>query len=198
MVTKSTGRPRGRPRKSVASPAVRPAHSPSMPLANDPDRWALAFVERGIRAGTAQGISELRIIDTFVSLKRGGLLRTPDNLERFRSGRPFRVWTPPLRLPPWRVKQGLSDRCESWRYKNAFRPYVDDFRSKLRRYRKRDDDARRLRTMADIWEICLRGNRVDKARRLAASIGETKHLEEILRPSFFTYAARPVGRPLFP
>ena len=198
MVSKPTGRPRGRPRKSVVSLAAGPVGRPFKPLARDPNRWALAFVERAIRAGAAAGYSELRIIDTFVTGQFGRIVETPENLERLRRDQLLYVWMRGSRLPPWRMKQSPSDRCETWRYKNAFRPFIDDLRRKLRRHRGRNDDANRLRTMADILEICLIGKRIDKARRLAASIGEAEYFEEKLRPSCFPYADRPLGRPIFP
>ncbi len=167
-----------------------------MALAADPARWELAFVERGIRAGAAQGIKKLRIIDTFVTLKfvTAGdalIVEHSDNLELFRRDLPF--WVRKLDdkgSPP------ESNRPRTWRYGNAFRPFIDDCGRKLRRYHKREDDAARLQTMANIWEICLRGNRIDKARRLAASIGEVEFFEEEMRPRFFPYAAPLMGRPI--
>ncbi len=196
MVSKPTGRPRGRPRKSVASPA-RPVGRPPMPLADDPDRWALAFVERAIRATAAQGIKELRIIDTYVTWQLGVPVVDAANLDRlepYRRGRPgFWVW-----MPESKHLAALKCSPAPWRYEHAFRPYIDDLRARLRRYRRRDDDARRLRIMADVWEICLRGNRIDKARRLAASIGEAEFFEEEMRPRHFPYAAPLMGCPIFP
>jgi hypothetical protein len=167
-----------------------------MPLANDPNRWELAFVERGIRAAAAQGIKGLRVIDTFVTLdfaKRGiaKIVETPENLECFARDQPYRVWMPDKRLPPESYRYGI------WRYRNSFRPFIDDLRRKLCRYRKREDDAKRLQTMADIWELCLLGKRVDKARRLAALIGEAEHFEEEMCPRYFPYAAR-LTAPDFP
>jgi hypothetical protein len=135
-------------------------------------------------------MKELPIIETVVALAVGAIDPTPENLARFARRQPFQVWAPGLRLPPSRLKQSPSDACESWRYKNAFRPYVDGLRGKLRRYR-RSADARRLRTMADIWEICLcrDAGGIEEARRLAASISEAEHFEEKMRPCYFPDAA---------
>jgi hypothetical protein len=169
-----------------------------MPLAKDPQRWALAVLERGIRAGKAVGKSELHMIDTYVTMTRGKIIETPDNLERFARGDPFYCWTTPDLLPPWRIQQDPSAKTRSPRYENAFRPHIDNLRTgPLRRYRSRTDDAHRLRIMAGIVEICLGGKRIDKARRLASSIGESEYFEERIRPHHFPYAGPLEGYPIF-
>jgi hypothetical protein len=198
MVSTPTGRNRGRPRKHPAK-AVRPsAGRPYVPLAEDPQRWALAFLERGILAGKAKGLSESQTIDTYVTMTRGKIVETTDNLERRARGEPFFCWTMPDLLPPWRIQQDPSAKTRSPRYKNAFSPHIDNLRTgPLRRYRNRSDDANRLRIMADIVELCLRGKRIDKARRLAVSIDETEYFEEKLRPLNFSYAGPLQGRPIF-
>ncbi len=173
-----------------------------MALADDPDRWELGFVHRAARAAAAQRICELRIIDTFVTLRfvvhgDARIIEHPDNnLESHRRGRPdVWVWMP--KSKHLAALKSYNERLPApWRYQNAFRPVIDDLRAKLRRYRQREEDARRLGTMADIWEICLCGKRIDKARRLAASIGEAGFFEEKMRPRYFPYAAPLMGRPI--
>jgi hypothetical protein len=189
MASNPTGRKRGRPRKHPAKAKRPSAGRPYVPLAEDPQRWALAFLERGIRAGKAVGLTELHMIDTYVTMTRGKIVARPENLERLARDEPFYCWTTPELLPPWRIQQGPSARTRDDRYENAFRPHIDNLRTgPLRRYRNRSDDANRLRIMADIVEICLGGKRIDKARRLAASIDETEYFEERIRPHHFAYA----------
>jgi hypothetical protein len=198
MASKATGRKRGRPRRHPAKQKRSSAGRPYIPLAEDPQRWSLAFLERGIRAGKAVGLSESRIIDTYVTMTRGKIVETSENLKLLAREEPFYCWTTPELLPPWRVQQDPSAKTRSPRYENAFSPHIDNLRTgPLRRYRNRPDDVNRLHTMADIVELCLRGKRVDKARRLSASIGETQYFEEHLRPLNFPYAGLLEGSPIF-
>jgi len=180
-VSNPTGRPRGRPRKSVASPAARLRGRPQEPLANDPNRYALAIFEAHLRGADVHGISELRMAETLVGIAFGAVVQTPDNFERLACGQPYQVWMPPVKLPPWRLKQDPSERGENWRYGNAFRPWADDLRRKLRRLRKgQNDDANWLRAMSLAWYICLQGNgdKVEDARQLARSVGESEYFEK--------------------
>ncbi len=172
-----------------------------MPLADAPDRWDLAFVERGIRAGRAEGIPQLRIIDTFVTWQRGKRVEKAsdlDRLEPLRRGRPgLWMWMPETESKHLAALEDCNKRPPApWRYQHAFRPHIDDLRAKLRRYRRRPDDAARLRVMVDIMELCLLGTKVDKARRLAASLGEAEYFEEKMRPRFFPYVGPLMGRPI--
>jgi hypothetical protein len=196
MVSKPTGKPRGRPRGSKPPPMAGRYGRRPLPLAKDPRRWELAFIERATRVGSVLKIPELRIIDTFVTLQF--LLKgkakivdfSDDNLESHRRGRPgFWIW-----MPNSKHLAALQNPHGSY-WGNAFRPYIENMGKKLREYRKRSDDARRLQLMADIWELCLLGKRVDKARRLAASIREVEYFEEKMRPKYFSYAAPLSGRP---
>jgi hypothetical protein len=167
-----------------------------MPLAKDSARWELAFVERATRVGAAMRIPELRIVDTFVTLRLGRIVERPEYLESRRRNRPgCWVWMPNSKHLA-ALELYNTRPSPPWRYENAFRPIIDDLRKTLRRYRNRTIDARRLQIMADIWELCLCGKRIDKARRLAASIGEADHFEEKMRPQYFPYAAPLDGRPI--
>jgi hypothetical protein len=159
-----------------------------MPLAKDPDRWELAFVERAIRVGAVLGIAELRIIDTYVTRKLGTIVLNPldlGRLEPLRRGRPgFWMWMPESKHLA--ALQMRNKRLPApWRYEHAFRPPIDDVGRTLRRYRRREEDARQLQAMIDVWEICLGGDvaEIEDARRLALS-------EEKKRPRFFPDIAR--------
>jgi hypothetical protein len=182
MVSKRTGMPRGRPQKHALPLEKRSRGRPPKPLATDPDRYALALFEAHIRVAADAGMSELRMAETLTGLAYGLIVPTRENIDRLLRGEPFLVEMQPWRLPPWRLKQGPSERSESWRLGNAFRPYADDLRRKLLRLRN-GEDAQWLGTMASIWDICLRQqvDRIEDARRLAASI---EYFEKELLPRY--------------
>jgi hypothetical protein len=161
-----------------------------MPLSKDPDKWELAFIERGIRAGKAEGMRELHMIDQYVTAKYGVPVDRPNHLELYRRGRPG-IW---MHMPRSKHLAALEENNRrppaQWRYEHAFRPIIDDLRRKLRRYRKPGPDACRLTTMADIIELCMCGA-YDEARRLASSIDESAYLEGKLLPKCFPHAIWP-------
>jgi hypothetical protein len=42
--------------------------------------------------------------------------------------------------------------------------------------------------MAEIWDLCLRGKKIAKARWFAESIDEGAYFENTMRPKYFPYA----------
>jgi hypothetical protein len=178
MDTPRTGRPRGRPRKEVEAKPRRARGRPRQPLAQNPKRYALAVFEAALRRGAAYGISELRVAETLVASAFGAVVRTPENLAELTNGRPFRVWMPSFRLDEQNV--GVN-----WRHGNAFRPWADDLRRKLRRLRcSGNEDAKWLEAMSKSWQICLDGTieRLEEAQRLAESVGEREYFQKYWRP----------------
>jgi hypothetical protein len=138
----------------------------------------LALCEAAVRRGARHGISELKIVETFAALAFGKIVPTPNNLAAALTGGRFCVWMPPFKLDERNA--GLS-----YRHGNAFRPWVDDLRRKLRRLRRSNaDDARWLVAMGRAWDICLDGaiERLDEAQRLAEAVGEREHFQMRMRP----------------
>jgi hypothetical protein len=155
---------------------------PVEPLADNPQRWELAFVERGIRAAVAEGMSPLRAIDTYVTWRAvlSGVAQThhqDDNLESHRRGRPgdwvIMTKPSPTLLKMLKAKHEEDSEWE-WHSENAFRPEIRSMEKKLSRIRENDPD--RLRVMVDVCELYLSG-KVGEARQLAASIREAENFE---------------------
>jgi hypothetical protein len=183
MVTKPTGRPRGRPRKNGQPKPMGRRGRPRRPVSTDPNRYAFAIFELCIQDAKKRGISELAVVETLVGLAFGAVVPTSENLARAAGGVAHRVWMPPYKLPPWRLKQDPSEPAECWRYGNAFRPWADDLRRNLRRLRKGPDGAW-LRAMTSALLLCCEGeiHKIDEACAHAASVGESAYFEEHLRP----------------
>jgi hypothetical protein len=152
-------------------------------VSTHPNRYAFAFFELCIQDAKERGFSELTVVETLVGVAFGAVVPTPENLARAAGGVAHRVWMPPYKLPPWRLKQDLSETAECWRYGNAFRPWADDLRRNLRRLREGPDRAW-LRAMTSALRLCCEGeiDKLDEARTLAASVGESAYFEEHMRP----------------
>jgi len=93
MVSKPTGRKRGKPKK---------------PFAQDPDRWDLALVERHVLAGVLRGYSELQMHDLLATLAAGAIVRNRENIARFEAELPTLFWMPPHKKFPQRRPIGPS------------------------------------------------------------------------------------------
>jgi hypothetical protein len=178
MTTPKTGGSRGRPVGGVM---------------DHPDRYALAMFDakvaiakaRGKVRGKARGVSERAVLKTLLAFAIGKVVPTPDNLAALSQGLPFRMWTLPLRLPPKELKR---DRVEDERYRDALTPYVADLQHQLRNLRTRND-------WRGVWHRKMRGvyvlvmlrdgdaaAKIDLARQLAASVGESGFFEKELVP----------------
>jgi hypothetical protein len=132
MVTKPTGRPRGRPTKPKAIEPKRARGRPAKTLANDPDRYFFAVAQANIDAGKQHGFAERRIADTYVSLRYGRVLQWSKNLEAFALGHPYQVvFKHRLRG----LVGAVGEQCAGWLNRNAFRPYADGLRLRLRKIR---------------------------------------------------------------
>jgi hypothetical protein len=188
MVTKPTGRPRGRTPKPAApkGPVGRPG------FASDSERWGLATVECIVQNGIRGGLSEAAVLDMAATIRFGFVLPTPENAEALRHGLPLRfglISSKLDRLPLNRRKQDPADPHEP-RHKNAFTLIAHDLGRTLRKLRKRD--GARLQTMVDVLN-CYRGGEVAEAQRLAASIGESAYFEKVLLLRYAPGAARVSG-----
>lgn len=175
-MTKPTGKPRGRPPKPVTPLITRLRGRPRKPLARDSNRYALAIFEAFLRAASVRGISELVIVELLAGLAFGEI--TPENIARAARGEAYSVWMPPFKLDEHNV--GIN-----WRSGNAFRPWADDLRRKLRRLRTaQNEDSEWLRSMSLAWYICLMGGAeyVANARRFAETAGEQEYFEQIMHP----------------
>ena len=147
-----------------------------------PDRFALAQFEAQIAIGKDRGLKERPVIRNLVALAIGEPIPTPDNLDRMLRKLPFRVWTPPLKLPKDQLNRV---RVDDERFRDAFTPYVEDLHRQLRVLRTKDDSRGAWhRIMAKVFRIFIEGDaaKLDQARRLAASVGEGAFFERELAP----------------
>ncbi len=189
MVSKPTGRKRGRPRKPIPLRLNRDRGRPRVTLANDPYRWQLAVLEYdALKLIAATGCGVMAAHETLATWRHGKIERTPENLAKFANGQPYSVWMPEHKKFRISSDDTFTERQRDgwpWRNKNPFRPIADQLRKKLARYRKQD--GARLDIMVQIWGLCLSGppEAVNEARRLAASIGEGEHFENEMRPICF-------------
>jgi hypothetical protein len=160
---------------------------PPRPLAENPEQLELAFVERGIRANVAKGISPLQTISDYVTWQavlRGiarPVYRQDDNLESHRRRRPG-DWIKMTKVSPRLLKmiedKHIKDSTWEWDSRNVFRPEIISMEQKLRRVRK--NDSERLQVLVDICELYLSGE-IGEARQLASSIGQVENFERELR-----------------
>jgi hypothetical protein len=175
MVTKPTGRPRGRPRKTLVRVEMpkRPRGRPHMPVSKDPKRQAYAIYKAGVERAAEAGISEQRVAET---LLRG---------ERVC----FQLIYDPKAVPARKRWSRLNDESADWRNRNAFRPHADDLRRRVRHIEKRGGaDREWLRKMVRIWRICLSRDRqlLREAAQLAEEIGETDVWQNRMLPEYFS------------
>jgi hypothetical protein len=190
MVTKPTGRPRGRPKKPDQPKPKKVRGRPPQPLAANPDRYALAYFEAHFLGAALHRdrVSELQVAEQLAAQVYGETVQTPENLASKARGERYQVW-----MPPFRLDQRPYDGAPNWRHGNSFRPWADDLRRKLRRLRNgSNDDARWLRAMGIAWFVCLQGNvdEIEYARGLAGSAGEAAFFEEKMLPVAYHEAGR--------
>ena len=127
------------------------------------------------------------MLKALLGMAIGEVVPTPDNLASMRQRLPFAMRIKPqlpARLPSWELER---DRVEDERYRDAFAPYVDDLRRQLRNLRTRPDlRGRWHRRMSDVFllffVIDAGAAGVDRARRLAAEVGEDAYFENELLP----------------
>jgi hypothetical protein len=166
---------------------------------NHPDRYALAQFDAQVAIGKGGGFSERAVLKQLLGIAIGKPDPAPDNLARMSQALPFRVWTPPLRLPPCRLRQSDKDRVENERYRDAFAPYLEDLQRQLRNLRTRVDlRGRWHRTMKRVFllfcAVDAGAAEIDLARRLAASVGERAYFEKELLPLMIADVERRAGQ----
>jgi hypothetical protein len=148
-----------------------------------------SLLQAAIDRGRIHEISEHRVAETYVGLRDGVVVPTPDNLAAMARGEKFLVAKAGTR--PWR---GAYDKvldktvpAEGWRNKSAFHADADDLLRKLRSKRKdpaKDPDAKWLDFMSWAWVICLERNASleDLAEYLADEVGEGAYFDSVVRP----------------
>jgi hypothetical protein len=168
MVTKRTGRPRGRPSKTEPPPAPKGKRGrPRTPLAEDEQRYTLAFLHNHINRGRSWGLSERKLVDHFATLRHGKFIPAMENSLALLNRRPFAV-----QFERDHFVQGVQD--SHWRGKNAFRPLADNLYRKYRNLCKRPDCAQWLNGMSSLWDMCFEKdpNCLSEAQELAEVLGE--------------------------
>jgi hypothetical protein len=193
MVTKPTGRPRGRPRKTLVRVEMpkRPRGRPHMPVSKDPKRQAYAIYKAGVERAAEAGISEQRVAETFVGIAFGRFVPVASNYEALLRGERvcFQLIYDPKAVPARKRWSRLNDESADWRNRNAFRPHADDLRRRVRHIEKRGGaDREWLRKMVRIWRICLSRDRqlLREAAQLAEEIGETDVWQNRMLPEYFS------------
>ena len=100
MVSKPTGRTRGRPRKTDAAQSPkRRCGRPKKSLAQARDRWDYALIERHVEVGKMRGYSELEIQEHLAASRVGAIVLGPGE---FRSC--FKAASPIGSPIPWHKK----------------------------------------------------------------------------------------------
>ncbi len=195
MVTKPTGRPRGRP-KGV--------HTPLKPLSRDPDRYFLAFVEFSLRQAERDGtMSDLKMCEFFATLKCGVPInivhREGDTLylgdpqpalDDARAGRGFHVMF--VKDGPKKNKLlgaiATGRTGPEWQNRNIFRPHADAIRRKLCRITTQLPGNHPSRIwlghMVLAWEACFTGTAegLQKAARLTGAVKEFPYFLTVMSP----------------
>ena len=223
MATPRTGKPRGRPPKPPA-PDPRPKRErgrPPLPLSRHPDRYFYALVSAFLE-GRPPGVSELRVLESSVGALRGvpvhemefknqlgeriGWGKVLASARDARDSRNSKATPQQLkklatierRGPDGLVglyKWGLGQPGSESRNINAFRPFVDNCRHKLKIIGKKpptDADWMWLDRMTAAWRICLRGEiELAKAAEGAAwLVGEREYFETDMVPVLAERAAQ--------
>ena len=180
MVSKPTGRPRGRPRRHVtATPKKGSGGRPVRSLASDPERYWLAYAGAVFRDAADRGISELRTAESLCKLRL--MTDKPDNLDRLFRGEKVEIYAPSHKGNVGKWTPGKT----RWRDSNEFRPHAHDHKTKIYRLRIRNDrNGHWLQALSLAYLHCLRGNadKIETVRRFAAFCGETRHCEEVMIP----------------
>jgi hypothetical protein len=184
MVTKPTGRPRGRPKKERPPPAPRSSGRPKKALAESADRYFLAIVQANIDKAKENGISERRVVEVYSALRNGMIVDTPENLTAMLDWKKFEVYFKGRRrgcLPDHQNHSG------QWHEQDAFRPDADGIRLRLRKIRNAelpDADWFWLAAMSRAWLICFEGEMrlTTYAEALAAIAGERDYFNRVMKP----------------
>jgi hypothetical protein len=193
MVTKPTGRPPGRPKKSKAIAIPKqPRGRPVKLLCEDPERYLLSLLQAHIEMGALIGKSDNAIAETFVGMYYGRLLKIPENIEAFERGEKFRVFMLPG--DPGFITRGALGGA-TWRDKDIFRQIAAIKIRYLREVRNghvANPNRRWLAAMTRAWISCYQGMKedMDLARSFALLAGEGRYFAEIMAPFFRERAAR--------
>jgi hypothetical protein len=215
MVSKPTGRPRGRPPKprEEANPRRqrgRPAGSVKL-LSQNPRRYFYALTQTAIeKSRTLKGTSALSICATFAKFMVGRPVKVGEVVmssgvpaivtehfhERWRRGLPFHVVHRQWDIMPDHTRAFFKghEPGDHWWDKDKFRPTAENIRTTLRLWRTApatNPNRRWLARMVKIMLICFNGQdeQAGLAESMAAEIGETRYFAAQLRPIMIEYAA---------
>jgi hypothetical protein len=212
MVSKPTGRPRGRPPKpreeaNTRRQRGRPAGSVKL-LSQNPWRYFYALTRTAIeKSRTLNGPSALRICDDFAKFMVGRPLKAGEFVvghepvtegfhERWRRGLPFHVVHRQWDIMPDHTRAFFKGHGpgDHWWDKDKFRPTAESIRTNLRLWLTApvtNPNRRWLTRMVKIMLICFNGQdeQARLAESMAAEIGETRYFAAQLRPMMIKYAA---------
>jgi hypothetical protein len=148
------------------------------PLAEREGRHVFAMAEAFIQRAIERGVSEFQAAEAVAVLMTGDVLPV--------------FGYPGLHiLETFHRKPGDAEkRTEQHRYGRPHRPFADDLRRTLARFRAGADSAWLL-PMANAWRLVIDGriDRLDEARGLALSLGEEAFFDAEMAPKLKMYAA---------
>ncbi len=176
MVTKPTGRPRGRP---------------AIPLASDPNRYAYAAYRLWVQLAAERKIGERDVAKAVATMALSDPYPERSNIEAMFRGDPFRVV---VANPRFSRRDQREGRPLGFRHSDDFAPHADDLRRLARHFERRSRaHAAWLQKMTRILRICESGDRskIEEAARLADEIGEVEHWRECVFPAYFSADSAP-------
>lgn len=175
MVTKPTGRPRGRPRKAKAPMLKKKRGRPEKPFAARLDKYTFAFLQYHIDCAIKLGFSERNAAELLAKLTYCRFVESTKNAFSLLNGAQFDV------AFAGRFKGKHSS--ELWRDGNNARPYADDLLRQLRRFRKNKEASAWLSGMSRLYEITFMQDdgKLIEAQELSEFLSERAFFERNLR-----------------
>ncbi len=185
MVSKPTGKPRGRP--TGTNKALR----------HDPFRQSYAYLLAGIWRCQNRGFSERETVKTAIAYQDGELCPDTENIEAFSSGRPFKVYKSDFDAKKKRLGIYPNLPASEQRYANVFEATAENLSRKLRRILalpEDNDDRKWLYAMTSCWYVALETNNRDLnlmtslfgvysiASHFASIAGETEYFAQQIKP----------------
>ncbi|MGO9770413.1 MAG: hypothetical protein ACLPSW_12825 [Roseiarcus sp.] len=189
-VKKPNGRPLGRPRKQIEPPPKRRRGRPEKNIISNPKRYLFAIIQANIDAARVYGISERRVVDHYAALIYGIPFQSKENIDALMHDELFKVIFDTSSYTLKGEKEYYAGANRGWYYQNAFRPFADELRGKLKKIRgltPSHPDRRWLAAMSIGWRICLQGDlrAKDRAEALSGLIGESAYFQNTMRPILF-------------
>jgi len=187
MVTKPTGRLRGRPKSTNTQKTVkRTRGQPQKPISSDPDRYAISTVLAFHSiAKQENGHSLLKICSIIATFHYCRMMPTYENITAAISDHPVQfVNRPGLK----RLGHIDAENPEHWEQRNHINPYASKLKRKvyLAFQKQKPEDLKWLEAMTVAIIVCIKANpfMIDTAAQLAASVSESDYFSNRLLPYY--------------